>query len=331
MGSITPIRRMASAVVLASSFSLGGTALAQPTMTDKETARELFREGQELREKGDHEAAVEKLSRAHALVGTPITAVELARTHVELKHFVQARELLLSVARIPASANESEQTRAARREAAEISDQLRPRIATLKIALVRVPPERTPQVSVDGVTVAPAALPGYRVDPGRHEVIARVGQGAPARTEVTVGEGETKDVSLAPEVLDEPAPPPPPANEHAAPLSPPPAISTRTDETSSLVYIGFGLGAVGLTVGTITGVLALSKAGTSECEGTRCTSAGISDIESGRTLALVSTISFVAGVAGAGLGIYGLTFGSPKRTAVQLGPTLGGCALRGSF
>lgn len=126
------------------------------------------------------------------------------------------------------------------------------------------------------------------------------------------------------------------AKEVAAP--PPGADNSRssTKSTNPLVYIGFGTAAAGVAVGTITGILALSKASTSECEGTRCTSDGIKDIDSGKTLALVSTIGFGVAILGAGVGIYGLLSPGESRSSTAkrtitpwLG--LGQAGLRGAF
>ncbi len=307
-------------------------AHAEPTSAEKESARELLREGQELRDKGDLKGALQKLTQAHAFATTPITTLELARTHAELKHFVQARDLALSVARIPIGASESAQTQTARREAAELAEQVRPRIATLRLTFPGLPASAELTLLVDGdeITGAAARAP-LRLDPGSHVIVARPKNGAEQRLEITLDESQTKDASIPLEVTE------PPTTPVIAPTSPPndtrpsnadPSPSTGT---SPLVYAGFGVAIAGGALGTITGLMALSKADTSECVGTSCTSAGISDIESGRTLALVSTISFAVGLAGVGVGVYGLTFGAPKATAVRVSPSWGGLSLRGTF
>jgi hypothetical protein len=301
----------------------GSSALAQPSAADKDTARELLRQGYELRDKGDHRGALEKLSQAHALVATPITTHVVAREHAELKHLIEARELAASVARIPVAPNESEGTQNARRQAAELAESLKGKIPTLTVTLTNVPPTRRATITIDGVAKTPE--PGgtaYAVNPGKHVVAARVENGAESQSEVSVEEGEHKTVTFTPEL--------PPTTLDASVTG---SASVEGDRPgrSSLVYIGFGAAVAGLAAGTITGVMALSKAGTSECEGNRCTSAGIDDVETGRTLALVSTISFGVAAVGVGVGIWGLALGSSKRTAWQLVPTATGGLVRGAF
>jgi hypothetical protein len=321
-------RLLAANCVLALSL-VTSSALAQ-SPGEKEAARELLTRGQELREGGDLTGAIQALTQAHALVTTPITALELARTHAQAGHLVQARELALSVARIGTGAKESEQAGLARKEAADLAEQLRPRIATLHVAIQGVPAGREVAMAVDGAPIPSAAVGApLRLDPGHHEVTARVGTGPQARVDVTVAEGESRSANIMVQVVDEPVTDPKLASAPAT--APPPSAPPEERGTSPLVWVGFGVTAVGLAVGSVTGLLALSKAETVGCDGSRCTGAGIDDIESGRTLATVSTISFVVAVVGAGLGVYGLTLGAPKRTALRVLPGLGGGSLAGTF
>jgi hypothetical protein len=113
---------------------LGALAAARAhaqTAAEEDSAREPLTRGQELRDRGDLPGAIGALAQAHALVTTPITALELARTHAQAAHLVQARELALSMARIPLGAKESEQAGAARKEAADLAEQLHSKIATV--------------------------------------------------------------------------------------------------------------------------------------------------------------------------------------------------------
>ena len=82
-------------------------AFAEPTASDLETARELYKEGRALRDKNDLKAALEKFKGAHALASTPVTGLELGRTHMLLTELVEAREAFLSVAKIPFADKES--------------------------------------------------------------------------------------------------------------------------------------------------------------------------------------------------------------------------------
>src|SRR5690606_27203790 len=76
-------------------LSAPATALAQRTAQDIESARQLYNQGIELRDKGDLRGALDKLRAAHALGNTPITGIELCRTYAALRQPVEAREVCL--------------------------------------------------------------------------------------------------------------------------------------------------------------------------------------------------------------------------------------------
>ena len=155
-----------------------------PSAADLETARDLFRQGKELRAKGDLAGALEKLKAAHAYAQTPITAVELGRTHVARGELVAAREGVPSVARMRGQPDESENAGAARRAAAETADELRGRLATVEVEAAE-----GDAVTLDG---APAQIVGgvatRKVNPGKRDVVVRRGD-VVARMAVTLAEG----------------------------------------------------------------------------------------------------------------------------------------------
>src|SRR5688572_18180165 len=205
---MTSSRRLAlSFVSLALGFTVApGSALGQRTAADIESARQLYNQGIELRDKGDMKGALEKFRAAHALGNTPLTGIELCRTHAALNQPVEAREVCLGVARIPPLAQETPRSQEARNEAGRIAEEQRPRIAALRLKITGVPAGREPTVTVDGVAVPAAALGEPRaVNPGTHVVTARVGTGAETRATLDAREGETKDLELAVQ--------PPPADE----------------------------------------------------------------------------------------------------------------------
>ena len=123
-------------------------ALAQ-SASDLASARALYKEARELRDKGDPKGALEKFKAANALAGTPITALELGRTHAQIGQPVEALETWLSVARMKEQPNESENAKAARAEAASLAQQIGSRIPSLVVKVEGAPPGSTPQVTVD--------------------------------------------------------------------------------------------------------------------------------------------------------------------------------------
>ena len=78
----------------------------------------------ELRDAGKVTAALERFQKAYDLAATPITTVELARTHQLLGHLVEARRLCASVDGLEKKPGESAKSLAARDEAKQLAADL---------------------------------------------------------------------------------------------------------------------------------------------------------------------------------------------------------------
>jgi hypothetical protein len=291
--------------VMSAIGSMTGVAHAQPSAADLETARTLNKEGKELRARGDLQGALVKLRAAHELGKTPITGIELAKTQVMLGQLVEARETCLGIARVPIAGDETERSSTARDDAAKLAEEVRPRIATVVIKLTGVPAGKLPTLLVDRIPVAASQVGEARkVNPGKHEIAAKQGQGAEATAIVEVNEAETKEVVL--EVPPEPAiaeAPPGPGGPQ-----PPPGPATEMRPRYGIAVGGFVIAGAGLIVGTATGFAVLSKKDTLEgdCPNHECGTRYRDDLDSARTLATVSTVAFVLGGIGVGVGLYGL-------------------------
>jgi hypothetical protein len=288
---------LASVVALGSgvtAFSAHAQSTGEPTAEDVASATQLYTDGKELRDKGDLVASLEKLRAAHALVETPITALELARTYEMTGKLVEAREVAASIARIPPRRNESEKSLSARGEAETMARALKPRLAQIT---VRVTPlqEKPPRLIVDDVTVPPAAASAERIlNPGKHVVVVR-SDVSEARAEIAIAEGERREVTID---LG-------PREPRGEPLAP--ARSTR----SPLVYVGFATAGAGVLVGSVTGLITLSKASSvkNTCTGLSCPASSQNDLNTANTLATISTVSFVTGGVGAAIAVAGLLLG----------------------
>jgi hypothetical protein len=292
--------------------SFAAPSFAQRSATDIETARQLYNQGVELRDRGDMKGALEKLRAAHALGNTPITGVELCKTHAALAQPVEAREACLGVGRIPPLAGETPRSQEARNEAARIAEDMRPKISIVRLHITGVPQGREPIVTVDGAAVPLAALNEARaVNPGRHDVSARVGSGPETRSQVDLAPGETKDIALpvsAPPQEETPvaAPGYPPAGER-----PPPR-----ERSNGLATAGFVIGGVGLGVGAITGIVALSDKSDlqDKCTNKIC---GVSDhdaLDAAKRWGNVSTTFFIVGGVGLVVGLIA-TLSAPKSSS----------------
>ena len=278
---------------------------AEATAADLETARDLYREGRDLRDKGDLPGALEKLRAANALAGTPITGLEVGRTYMMVGRLVEARQALLDVGRIPIKVNESANAKAARVEAEKLATEIKPRIPQLLVVVTGVPAGLTPTVTIDGAPIPAEALSvAHKLDPGSHVVAARVGTGKTQTSTVVLKEGESREVQLV--LPPEPVAQPTPSKLRAEPAS-----------NYTLSYLGFGVAGAGLIVGSVTGFLVVGKARElrNRCPEKECPLATGPEVDSAKTLGTVSTISFAVASAGAVVGVIGLFLGRSSGTA----------------
>ncbi len=316
-------------------------AFSAPTAADMETARTLFTEGKALRDKGDLPGALDRFRAAHALGRTPITGVELGRTLVLMGRLTEAREVLLEVSHIVVDPNESPARLAARKDASDLVESIRPRIPSLVITFSDLPPGTpTPAVIIDGVSVPSAAtsLP-RKVDPGPHEVTATLASGPQRTLKIMAKEGETVPVAFAfGDDAKLPAPLPvaatPPVTGEAAP-APAPAAQAGVP---ALTWVGISLAGAGVIAGAVTGGIVLSEANSiksaQNCDGRKV--CGDSTINTAKTLSTVSDVSF--GVAGAGAILAAVSFftrgqPAPASASAHVEPWvgLGTAGLKGAF
>jgi len=193
----TRIRKSLWVALAAGLVTLGSSrAYAEPSDADQAQARDLFREGMALREKGDLVGAAEKLKAAHAVARTPITSFELGKAYLAIGKLVEAREVFLSVSRIPQTVEETERSKSARTQSDALAEQIRTRIPTLRLKVTGVPVDSV-AVTIDGAMIPKEALEAPRyANAGSHIVSARSTTGASTETRVDLREGESRDVEL---------------------------------------------------------------------------------------------------------------------------------------
>ncbi len=313
-------------MVCAAGLLLAAPAYAgEPSAADSETALQLYKDGKALRDQGDARGALEKLRAAYSLAETPITALELGRTYMAVGQLVEARGVLLSVSRIPVRNNESAKAGEARVEAEALATELRPRLASLTVRPRGVlAPNSTPRITIDNVTLPAEAATVPRVlNPGAHAVVVEA-NGQRVQSDITLAEGQTSelDVEIPPAKAEPVVASLPPTTE------PPPPVEDR--KLSPLVYAGFGAGAVGIGVGTVTGILTLSKASALKdaCRDKQCPASSQSDIDSASTTGAISTVAFVIGGVGIAVGVVGLFMSgrseAPRASGLRIVPTANG-------
>jgi hypothetical protein len=297
-------------------IGLARPAIAEPTDAEKDAARILFTEGKELRDAGKVTAALERFQRAYDLAATPITTVELARTHVMLGHLVEARRLVRSLETSEKKPGESAKSVAARDDAKRLATELDAKIPTI---IVRADGATTATLDGKPITLGAAIA----IDPGKHSLVVDK-----KTEELTVKEGERDRV-----ITIEPIKAAPP------PVVPPKKIEPEPKNTT-LLWIGGVAGGVGLLVGAGAGALALSNASTVKdgCPSNLCPPSRHEDLDATRRWATISTIGFAVGAVGATLFVIGIASApSTKKDSLSASlvpyasPAGGGLGLSGSF
>ena len=286
--------------------------------SDAAAAREQLKAGYQLAQDGNCEEAIPHFTESMHLDVKAITLINLAQCEEKvgkltdaLGHWVDAR------ARAQVEGNPQIVAEAEKRAKA-----LEPRLGRLTITLAKDAPSGA-EVTRDGVVLGSVsfgvALP---VNPGTHVIVVKTPGRKDVRLEVNVGEGDLRSVQVTAGPVDPTSNVPPPPEKKSG--------------TSPLVYIGVGVCAAGVAVGTITGLMSLGKKSTadSNCpQKDQCNQNGLAAVDAGRTLGWISTVGFIVGGVGAAVGVYGLVAGGSKsespRAAVYVGP--GSAGLRGSF
>jgi len=297
-------------VAVAAGLTPRAACADEPSAVDIAQARDLFNDGRRLRERGDLPGALEKLKAAYALAPTPIIGLELGHAYEQMSELVEAREAYLAIGRMSVLRSETGRSAKAREEAERLAGGLRARIPSLTVHITGAEAS-TVTVTIDGAALPSNALLAPRpVNPGKHEVVASAA-GRPSVTRTAdLAEAETKVVEL--DVGAGVAATAPTAPLNVTPSASP--VPRGGQGPGPLVYTGFGLAAAGIVVGSITGVVAMSKASSVKqaCSGLDCPVSVDGDLQTGRTLGNVSTASFIVAGVGIVAGAIGLVL--PHRT-----------------
>jgi hypothetical protein len=289
------------------------------TSGDKETARLLMDQGHAAMTSRDFEKALHAFEAADKIMHVPTTGLAVAKARLALGHLIEARDVSLAVARLPIEPGEHPVFGEARTEAAALAKSIAPRIPSLSVTIEGGNSAPGLVVHIDEVRIRPGAP--RELNPGKHVVTAWAPNHRRARTELSLAEGARESASLTLE---------PESAAGRTPDAAPEADARATGGTSPLVYVGFGVGAAGIAVGSVAGLLSLSKTSSVEdqCNGTRCPRSAEDDADSAKALANVSNVGFAVGLVGIGVGVYGLLSSEPSevaraRSAGSIEPVIG--------
>ena len=303
-----PVFGRASIVALA----LSASAFAAPQ--DAASARELAKQGYELKQQKNWEPARQKYEESVRLDPTQKSLINLAECEAELGKLLDAQRHLLEARDAAKSDPELQAIAVARLAAVE------KRLPRLTIRLAPGAPSGT-VVARDGVELREASLDtALPVEPGPHTVLVRSPGRLDQRADVTLVEGEVKQIDVAPGApVAAPAPATAPTPAAAPPKAAPVEPSSGPWRTVGLVTMG--VGAAGVVVGA---ALAIS-ANAAKCPNNVCaTEADKSRHLDARSRANVATVAFAAGggliAGGALVWIFGSSGRAPQRAT---GPGLG--------
>jgi hypothetical protein len=235
----------------------------------------------------------------------------LGECQVNVGEIVLGTENLNKVVREPLSANAPKVFHDAQDRAQKVLTAATPKIAHLTIRIT--PSDVKANVAVAGRAVPSALIGAERpTDPGTHQVTATAEGYKPSSATVTLAEGGQQDITLLLEkdpnaiaALPSATPPPEVASGGV------PSAGPSAKKANLPAYVAFGVGAAGLVVGSVSGVLAFGKAG--DCPNKVCETQ--STLDSAKSLATLSTVAFGVGVAGVAVGTILLLTGNHQEAA----------------
>jgi len=308
---LSKVKRLLPSVVMTMALVCLAPSVAhaqQPSLADRESARSLMDEGDKKRDSQDMKGALKAYEQADAIMKVPTTGLEVARTQVALGQLLEARETLARVLRLPSKSNEPAPFVAARKAADQMNNDLAARIPAIQINLQNQEPGQSPTITVDNEPIPAAAASAPRkVNPGAHTVMVKLGT-YEKKQEVTLVERDTKQVTF--DLKEKP------------PEAVKPVVTQEPDKTTHvsatpkvMMYGGFALGAVGIGVGAVTGIMSLTKTNDlkPECK-PNCPPDKQDEIDSAQLLGNISTVAFIVGGVGVAVGIIGVVMsGSDKK------------------
>jgi hypothetical protein len=304
-------------VVAAASLCLAaGVAHAEPTSADREQARALMQEGRDLRDKGHGQDALKRFKAADDIMHVPTTALEVARTQASLGMFIEARDTIAAIRKLPVGPSDPAPFTDARNKAEELDNQLENKIPSITIVVSGGAEGETPSITVDGISVPSAAmgLP-RRVNSGRHMISVRTPSGHGEQT-VDVHEGDKKEVQIALSgSTTEPGPAPEPEPGQQPKEAPPEPSGPKSHSPTVLTWVGAGVAGAGAIAGTITGIMSMSLVSqiksNKECPSSICVngSKGGNDYSSASSLATISDVTWVIAGVGAAVAVATIVIG----------------------
>lgn len=300
---------------------LSSRPASSQTAEEKAAARSLAQQGAEALQNKNYSEAIDLLSRAEAIIHAPPHLLLIGRGQVGLGKLVAARETFLKIIREELPANAPAAFKRAQEDAQTELTAIEPRIGSLRIVLTGPgaadPSKVTVKLDEQGVT---SALIGVHrpIDPGKHVVTATAAGRSPVTQEVSLGDGEKKEVSLE---VEAPAAATPDGQTGGGvgPTGP-----EKPQKSSPLKYVGIagmGLGGAGIITGAVFTAMFVSKSNEADEAFAACPrpcpdaeKAKIDELDNAvASRGTGAIVGFAAGAALAGAGVALFLIGSKKQ------------------
>ena len=292
---------------------LGAGVAAAASPKEKAEARTLSTAAKKAMKEKRFADAEQALRRAAELDPTPQTQLDLAAALAAEGKLIEASHVLHGVTDSPATKKSHELVKKALAE-------IEPRIPWIQVE-VGGPSAGTAHTTIDGKDVdASSEVP---FDPGDHRVAVAAEGFEAGEKSVSLREGAHEHVHL-----------------DLVPIvkAPPPRVSGGS---SAPAIVFLSLGGAGLIVGGAAGVAALMQTSDarSQCTGNICKPAAADAIARSKLSGTISTVGFIAGGVGVGVGIIlliaspGAAKKAPAKESASVTPWigLGQAGLSGSF
>jgi hypothetical protein len=288
--------------------ALFAPTLAHAANTDRERAESLFREGRAAAQSGDWAAACAKFDESERLDPSPGTMLNLGDCSEHLGKLVIARD------HFRAAIDKLGPHDARLAPAKERLRVLEEKIARLTVTIAAGAPEGT-RVTLDGHALEGGEIGrAMTLDPGEHTLVLTSPGRPDVRRTITLAEGASESVALAPGEAPVVAPPP----------APPAPASHGTSMRTAGWIIG-GVGVAGLVVAGVSGLVLMSEKSTVDggCHGKiDCSPDALDAINANRTWVVVNTVAWIVGAAGVAGGLV-LVLASPSGGAsAKVGATV---------
>jgi hypothetical protein len=319
--------RVVATAGLALIFVVTGSSSAfAQAFGDRATARQLGHDGEAALAAKDYKTAEDDFRRADSLVHAPTLVLGLARALTGEGKLLEAQEAYNTVIREGVAPGAPEAFAKAVADAKAEVSAIGPKLGTVTI-LVKTASGAAPanlKVTIDDSPVGAGSLGVKRpADPGAHVIKASADGFKPASVSVQVAGGSNADAALTLDVdptaaaASPGAPVPGPDGSTAQPAAasgsgspldtPPPDTARGSGPWRTVGLVAGGVGIVGLGLGTVFGVMAISDKNGAHCDASgACDPGGLSNANSAAT---VSTVGFIAGgvllAGGAALYLFG--------------------------